>query len=302
MFNKKTLSVYAVIIGVVFIISGVGKVIDTTGFSNLIYEYGLGYFMILSPLIVLIELLFGFYLIFLINPKRDSMISFFLLLIFTIAFLFGHFKNGVNDCGCFGSIQPSNIPFSFSIIRNIILMVMSFIVWFKYPKENLKINRWKNWFIMGFMSIFIFTAGFTFRTPLFLQTQPKTHQFQNQNIKNTELTNYVKTSKDSTYLIFCFSYSCPHCLNSIENLRQYQRTNTVDRVLVFATGTASDKLIFEQNFQPDFPIKDLSGLEMDKLTLAYPTAYYVKNDSIKVVIQGVLPSPFVFQKNNISRE
>ena len=130
-----------------------------------------------------------------------------------------------------------------------------------------------------------------------MTSKQEIHKFQNQNIKNTELSKYIKTSPDSTYLFFCFSYSCSYCWNSIENLRQYQKTNTVDSVVVFAIGEPKDKLIFEQNFQPDFAIMDLPIQAMDKLTNAYPTAFYVEHDTVKVIIQSELPSPFIFKKN-----
>jgi uncharacterized membrane protein YphA (DoxX/SURF4 family) len=296
MFEKKTLNIYSIIIGVFFLISGAGKITDTAGFSNLIYQYGLGYFMILSPLIVLVEILLGLFLILLISPKRYSRISLVFLIIFTISFAYAHFKNGVNDCGCFGSIQETNLPPIFSFIRNFILMAMSLILWIKYPKEKTETAKWKKYLIVSVMSISIFTAGFTFQTPYFLRSKKEIHKFQNQNIKNTELSNYVSTSRDSSYLIFCFSYTCPYCWNSIENLRQYKKTNTVDRVVVFAIGKPKDKLIFEQNFHPDFTIKDLPKEAMNKLTTAYPTAFYVEHDTVKVIIQSELPSPFIFKK------
>lgn len=296
MFEKRILNIFSVIIGALFIISGIGKVIDTAGFSILINQYGLGYLMILSPLIVLFEILLGLFLILLINPKRYSMISFVLLIIFTISFAYAHFKYGINDCGCFGTMQPSNIPFIFSFIRNIILIAMVLILWIKYPKEKMEIAKWKKYLIVSVMSISIFTAGLTFKMPYFLTSKKEIHEFQNQSIKNTELSKYIKTSPDSTYLFFCFSYTCSYCWNSIENLRQYQKTNTVDSVVVFAIGEPKDKLIFEQKFQPDFTIKDLPIQAMDKLTTAYPTAFYVEHDTIKVIIQSELPSPFVFKK------
>jgi len=116
MFDKRILNFFSVTIGALFIISGIGKAIDTAGFSNLIYQYGLGYLMVLSPLIVLFEILIGLFLVLLINPKRYSLISLVLLVIFTISFAFAHFKNGINDCGCYGTMQPSNVPFIFSFI------------------------------------------------------------------------------------------------------------------------------------------------------------------------------------------
>lgn len=297
MFEKPVLNIFSVIIGALFIISGIGKVIDTEGFSILIYQYGLGYLMILSPLIVLFEILLGLFLILLINPKRYSMIAFVVLVIFTISFAYAYFKNGVTDCGCFGSVQHTNLPPIFSFIRNFILIAMSLILWIKYPKENIETVKWKKNFILAVMCTSIFIAGFTFNTPFFLRSKPESHKFQNQAIKNTELSDYVKTSPDSTYLIFCFSYTCPYCLNSIENLRQYQKTNTVDRVIVFAIGEPKDKLIFDQNFHPDFSILDLPAESMNKLTTAFPTAFYVEHDTVKVIIQSELPSPFIFKKN-----
>ena len=218
------------------------------------------------------------------------------MIAFTAAFAYAHFKNGVNDCGCFGSVQHTNLPPVLSFLRNFILIGMTFIVWKKYPKENIKITGWKRKLILTVMFIAVFIAGFTFETPFFLRSKPENHKFLYQNIKNAALSTYTKTSPDSTYLFFCFSYTCPYCLNSIENLRQYQKTNTVDRVVVLAVGETKDRLIFEQNFHPDFAINDLSGQAMDKLTAAYPTAFYVEHDTIKMIIQSELPSPFVFKK------
>jgi uncharacterized membrane protein YphA (DoxX/SURF4 family) len=313
MFEKGILKVYSIIIGVLFIISGLGKVIDTSGFSNLINQYGLGYLMILSPVIVVFEILLGLFLVLLINPKFYAMISFGLLTIFTALFAFAHFKYGVNNCGCFGTTQHINLPPIFSFIRNFILIGMSLIVWIKYPKEKkiklgiskhgvgeLKLayinSNWKKYLVLIVMSISIFTAGFTYKTPYFLKSKPEIHEFQGQNIKNTELSKYLTTSPDSTYLFFCFSYTCPYCWNSIENLRQYQKSGTVDRTDVVAIGAENDKDVFIQNFKPDFNIKDLPAIEMDKLTDSYPTAFYVEHDTVKFVLQSELPSPFIFKK------
>ncbi|MFA5973835.1 MAG: MauE/DoxX family redox-associated membrane protein [Lentimicrobiaceae bacterium] len=299
MFEKKVLNIYSIIIGVLFIVSGAGKLIDTTGFSNLIYQYGLGYLMILAPLIVLIEILLGLFLLLLISPKRVAMISSLLLIIFTISFAYAHFANGVNDCGCFGSVQHTNLPPIFSFIRNIILIIMALIVWIKYPIEKIEIKRWKTYLIFSVISISLFTAGLTFHMPNVFNNKKESSKFQNQNIKNTELSKYIKTSPDSTYLILCFSYDCPHCWNSIANFKEYKKSNTVDRILSLGTGTDSTRITFNQAFQPDFVLKNLSFEAMNKITDVYPTAYYIQNDTVKVVIKGELPSFVTF--NNQSK-
>lgn len=296
MFEKKVLHIYSIIIGLFFIISGVGKVINTAAFSYLIHQYGFGNFMIVSPLIVLAEILIGLFLLLLINPRRNALYSLILLIIFTIAFTYAHFKHGVNDCGCLGTIQPSNMPPIFSFIRNLILILMSMIVWLKYPADKVEIVKWKKYLISVAMAISIFTAGFTFTLPPAFKKAAEKPKFENQVVKSTELANFIKTSPDSSYLVFCFSYTCPHCWNSIENLRQFIDMKTADSVIVFAMGEAKDKEFFYQNFKPDFVIHDLVHDNMVKLTTIYPTAFYIRQDTIKAVIQGVLPSAITFKK------
>ena len=292
MFEKKSLNIYSVIVGMLFIISGFGKAIDTAGFSNLINQYGLGYLMVLSPLIVVFEILLGILLVLLINPRFFAMISFWMLTVFTALFAFAHFKYGVNNCGCFGTLY-TNLPPVFSFIRNFILIGMSLIVWIKYPRYNSKVIKWKLCLIASIVGISIFISGFTFRTPYFLKN---THnKFENQNIKNTDLIKYIKTSPDSTYLVFCFSYTCPHCWNSIENLRQYKITNAAN-IMALGVGNEKDKDVFDGYFEPDFKIKDIAVSDMFKLTDTYPTAFYISHDTIKKVMKGELSSPFFFKR------
>ncbi len=281
-----------------FIVSGIGKVIDTTGFSMLIAQYGFKSLMVFSPLIVLAEILLGFLLVLLVNPKRDSMLSCILLIVFTIAFTYAHFANGVNDCGCFGTIQPSNTPFFVSILRNIILIGMCVFIWWKYPKEESKLVFWKKVTIIIVMSISIFIAGLTFQFSVNPSSSENNHAFKNKDLRETELRKYIKTSKDSTYLVFCFSYNCPHCINSIQNFRHFKETNTVDGIIAIVTGNPKEEANFNKKFQPDFPILTISLPEMQKITDAFPTAFLIKNDSIKSIIEGELPSPFVFTKSN----
>ena len=297
MFDKKVLNIYVVIIGVFFLISGIGKVINTTGFSYLINQYGLGYLMLLAPIIVLAEIGLGISLLLLLNPKRDSLIAFIFLAAFTIAFGFAHFMHGVNDCGCFGTLQPSNLPPAFTFLRNFILLAIALIVWLKYPKEETgNINGWKKRLVLGVMGVSIFVSGFTFRMPDMFHADIKKNKFQDQNVKATELAKYITTSMDKRYLVFCFSYTCPHCWNSIENLRGFKKSGTVDSIVVLAVGDSAGKAFFNHSFSPDFIIRDLSTETMMALTNLYPTAFYVKNDTVKVIIEGEVPSPVTFKK------
>ncbi len=297
MFEKKVLNVYAVITGLLFLISGAGKLVDTASFGDLIYQYGFGYLMILSPAVVIAEILIGISLVLLIRPRLYSLLAFIFLLIFTFSFAYAHFVHGINDCGCFGTLQHTEISPVLPFLRNIILMCMCSLIFLKYPAQKTETVTWKRWLAQTVMYPAIFIAGFSFTTPFFLKMAAAKHPFQSQNISTTALAKYIITSPDSTYLIFCFSYTCPHCWNSIENLEQYKKTNAVNSVIVFATGENSDKLSFTDNFHPDFHIADLPFNSMRELTNIFPTAFYIAHDSIKVVIQGELPSPVTFKQH-----
>ncbi|HAN18380.1 MAG: hypothetical protein A2X13_06810 [Bacteroidetes bacterium GWC2_33_15] len=297
MFDKKILNIYSVIIGVLFIVSGLGKVVNTAGFSELISNYGLSYFKYLSPVIVLVEILIGLFLVLLINPKRYSFISFCLLIVFTLAFAYAYFKHGINNCGCFGTLKYASTSPVISFVRNFILITMSLIIWIKYPKEKTEPETWKKDFVLYVMCFSLFAAGYSFRGPINFKLNLKKQPYLNQPLNNTILSKYVKTSPDSTYLVFCFSYTCPHCLNSIENLNQYKHYNTVDSIIAFTTGKESDKLFFEQNFKANFKITTLPKESLFEIADVVPTAYYIKNDTIKAIIPTVLPSHVVFKKH-----
>lgn len=300
MLDKRILNIYAIITGLLFIISGAGKVTDTTAFSNLIYQYGLGYLMILSPVIVVAEIFIGISLILLIKPKLFSLLAFMLLFIFSFAFAYGHFVHGINDCGCFGTLIRTNISPIYIFLRNLILMVMSLFVFLKYPVQKDPIVSWKKYLVQIIMYTAIFIAGLSFTTPDFLKPTTGKHRFQDENVTNTALSNYIKTSADSTYLVFCFSYTCPHCWNSIENLRQFIKDKTVDRVIAFGTGETNERNAFIKNFKPDFSITELPLKNISTLTEIFPTAFFIEQDTIKTVIQSVLPSPVTFKNNQLA--
>jgi len=299
MFDKKILNIYSIIIGVLFVVSGLGKIANTAGFSELISNYGLGIFKYLSPVIVLFEILIGLFLVFLINPKRYSFISFCLLIVFTIAFAYAYFKHGISNCGCFGTLKYASTSPIISFVRNFILIAMSFIVWIKYPKEKNEPETWKKDFILYVMCFSLFVAGYSFRGPIKFKMNFKKQPYLNQHIDNTILSKYVKTSPDSTYLVFCFTYTCPHCLNSIENLNQYKKYNTVDSIIAFTAGPEIGRQLFEQNFQTNFHITSLTKESFFEIADVVPTAYYIKNDTIKAVIPSVLPSHVVFKNQYI---
>jgi hypothetical protein len=152
------------------------------------------------------------------------------------------------------------------------------------------------------MCFAIFVSGYTFRIPIFTKQNKVSEKYLNKHISTTALSKYVTASKDSTYLVFCFSYTCPHCLNSIENLKQYKKSNTVDRIIAIAAGKEKDRLFFEQNFETDFAIQHMSSDSIKTLVDAVPTAFFVQHDTITVIIPSALPSHVLFKKYYLNKD
>ena len=111
------------------------------------------------------------------------------------------------------------------------------------------------------------------------------------------LSEFLTPSKDSTYFVFVFSYSCPHCYSSIENLKQYERLGVADKVLAlsFAVDSTTGER-FNDIFNPDFQIKNYPPKQLFRLSNQFPVSYYIQNNTIKLEIRGLLPSGYLLQK------
>ena len=291
---------FSVIIGLVFLISGIGKVVNTTDFGNLIVQYGLGWFQVLAPLIAIVEIAVGLCLILKIIPRIMGLISVCLLLIFTTAFTYGYLTAGVTDCGCFGTIKvfPDNVAFVYA--RNIVLLVLSLFVGVCYPESiDKKTDESKMTILVGVLLPAIFVAGLTYRIPDSSHSS-LTDSLINKHVKDTPLHQYFQTVSDSSYLAFFYTYTCPHCWNSLENLKKFESSGFVDNVFTFAIVNTdfSDSSDAKKAFLENLGCLKTIELVRDDFVRSFiksvPTSFYVRNDTIKAVIEGTVPHPFIF--------
>ena len=287
-------TIISIIIGVVFIISGIGKIGNVVEFSNLIAKYGLGWLSITAPLIVLIEIALGVSLLLYIKPKIMAFCSFVLLTAFTAAFTYGHFKYGITDCGCFGAVTVGQNNVTLTYLRNILLIGLSLFVWLSAQNDNKTTSEWKKIFLIGIMLPMIYVAGYTSRFSSSMSKQ-EPHIYLNKHIKETMLSEYLQTSPDSTYLVMWFSYTCPHCLNSIDNFKQHKDNGFVDNIVAFAligidpVENEENRNIFIEEFGKDIVTAEFTNdYAIQSFIRRFPTFFYIKNDSIKTVIESKL--------------
>lgn len=289
--NKTLLSMLAFLVGIFYILSGIGKLLNTVNFVTTLESYGFGYFSYLAPFISVGEIIFGFLFLFLIRIKKAALLSIIILSIFAITFTYAHFFKGINDCGCFGEISFLKSSYYVSLIRNIVFILISFIVYVYANKNATPIQKWKTISIFCITILSSIVAGFTLNEPLITN-----ESFLTEPIQETPLASYIRTSKDSTYLIFVFSYSCSHCWNATENIKAYKENNIVDRIIGIALKDNPEKNFYHNSFNPNFEILTTSSDSMGLIVKSVPTAFFVKNNIIASVIEVEIPSPFTFKK------
>ena len=287
---NKRIEIYSLVSGLFFLISGIAKAIDISVFSNIITQYGFENLQFISPLVVFAEVVLGLLLIFQIWQKWSAFCAAILVIGFTIVYVYGIVFQNVEDCGCFGTITVLNTPPVVTFIRNAVLLYLLVAVWRKGENKS-NCTTWSIATVVIVLVIVAFMSGYTFR---FVGKTQKLGKYKAQSVGNTVLKEFVTTSKDSTYLVFAFSYTCPHCLNSIANLKEYEQAGVVDKVIALALGDSIVEKEFAEIFNPNFTIKNHSK-ELLQLTRNFPRAYYIRNDSIVKEISGQLPCAYLFK-------
>lgn len=289
----KTLSaIFSYVVAFVFLLSGLSKLTDVLSFQNLIAQYGFPFLHFTAPFIVLAEITLGMTMLLRIDLRLSSILAVILLVLFSAAYTYGHLAHGVNDCGCFGNlIKTDNAVIV--LVRNIVLVLMSFVVFHYNSAENGNdMPSWKRSILLTVLFPSVFLSGMTSRI---FPNRNYDNPYKDKSLYETSLSNYAVPHKKRELVLF-MSYSCNHCINSIENYKSYIENKAVDTALCYVVINKEkpelDSLRF--GFKQNFPDIVISETEDDiNFVTAYPTAFYIENDTIKKVIVGELPSPFV---------
>lgn len=294
--NTVIIKLYALILGLFFVISAWGKAADSHAFEQLLQSYGLELFSWTAPWVILIELAVGLSLMLNGRVQLMASISLGMLMVFTAAFAWGHFVHGINNCGCFGTIKAAEMPPWLTFLRNFILMGITIPLIRKKVQDPSPLAAWKGILMCIILSAGAWLTGITTHPKETGSQISQSHPLKNKEINQTPFLHYINPDKSKKYLIYCFSYSCPHCWNSIENLRRFKSSGTVDEIIALAVGTPEAKKEFQEKIQPDFEVVQIPQDSMDLITLTYPTAFMVHHKNINDVITEGVPSPFIYQK------
>lgn len=275
--------------GTVLLLSGFLKALDAAGFARTLTFYGHDALRLAAPVIILVELFLGLSLLLGFRLRRTGAVATLFLLGVTAVFACGSLFRGVDDCGCFGAGSPLNGSPAVTFLRNGALLCLTTAVW--RGGDNSGGHPFSRLLLLGGMSLGAFMTGYTYRT----QTgTPVRFEAVSEPFSRSSLAEFFTPSADSAYLVFAFSYTCPHCLNSIENLKRYEPEGVVDRVVALALENPAAERRFREIFQPEFRVRSLPAQELFRLTNVFPTAYYVRGDTVRAVLSGEMPAACLF--------
>jgi uncharacterized membrane protein YphA (DoxX/SURF4 family) len=119
-----------VLMGILFLYSGILKILNPFEFSLIVAKYGIlpeKFINIFSTLLPFLEIFSGFFLLGGFFLRGSLILISFLLLIFTIAISYTLIRGYSFECGCFEIIGKETKTGILLIIRNLILLFLSLI-------------------------------------------------------------------------------------------------------------------------------------------------------------------------------
>lgn len=289
------LNIISIILGCIFLLSGFGKLAGVDAFESLIESYGFPHLAFLAPVVILMEVLLGLLLILNYRKKLMGIISSIILIIFTVFYSYAYIEHGITDCGCFGNNPILQSNPSISYIRNAIMIALSIILFIYGNYETQHLSKTTMYCLSGIMIICAFIMGRSFRVPSMFV---KPHPLFMKPVVETNISNYIDLSNDSTYVVYVFSYDCSGCWNNMANFMNYDRDSIADRSIGLCVG-GKGKNTFMNYFQPNFVIYDVGTALSDEIKIV-PTFLYIKNGLIHDIIQGSVINSKLFKDNYLN--
>jgi thiol-disulfide isomerase/thioredoxin len=285
LFKNIVLSLLIILIGLLYLLSGIAKGIDIISFVYLLKGYQLSIPDIFAAFISSFEILLGFSFLFFIKPQILSKISVILISIFTIFYAYSYFIFGIEDCGCFGSLIILHPALSF--LRNFFILFISWFVWKNYPTQNLsKLIKIK----ILIVSILAF-ASFSISSWKIKQSKIISYQFKDKNIETTILAKLHKKINNKDYLLFVFLPTCSHCQKAIPRIEAYKKSRKIKEVVGIYPETFDSLSIkeFKTNHNVNFNTYPISGQGVAMLTNSFPLLLHIKNDTIIAEYRNYIP-------------
>lgn len=283
------------ILGLMFLFSAFTKAWDAETFADMLLLYGPQWFSIGAPIIIMAESVLGMALVLQIKTRWSAIFADCFLVIVSAIFAYGVLAKGIQDCGCFGVFSKlfTGKPWV-TFVRNALFVAISIPaildsnrkVRYVYPKICLTL-------VVAAMACFVCGLSMrkSYKLPKISQVKPN-----NRSKVMEKLNEIYSFNSDSTYVVYLFSFNCPHCQNSFANVQQFQQFNVADKVIGIAVEDQEAQERFYRIYKPEIDIITIPKEQMEQITNQLPIGMSIRENSIKKTEVGFITSPGLFLK------
>lgn len=288
--------VISILLGIIFVVSGFSKLLNVQNFIGYITSLRIfNKFFFMGFLIPPFEIAIGIFFLLFLYSRKTALAAIISLLVFTVIYLFGYFTSGLTECGCFGNLALSKMSPPMLVVRNTIFLILSAYVFFKpVPKPNYQSKHWPYYTVSTILVITLVLSGISSLKPFVHES----NDFVGKEVSNTPMGQFAHTSPDSTYIIYAYHTTCQYCLNTVENVKAYVRTHTVDRVIGITIGSQQDFDNFVKEADPNFSSVIIDKGDFEKFAPSVPRVFFVKNNKITDVLYFPVTGPYVYWRSH----
>lgn len=291
---KKFSFISTCLLGVIFLISAFAKAWDAETFADMLLKYGPQWFSIGAPIIILLETILGIALLLRISPKWSAICADGFLIVVSAIFAYGVLVKGIEDCGCFGIF--SNLFTSkpwMTFVRNALFICIS-IPAILYSPKTIQGSWLKAIAIIFIVGLSCFICGLSMGKSYKLPKISSVKVTYSRNMMMEQLKDIYPFQSDSSYVVYLFSFTCPHCQNSFANVQQFQQFNVVDKVIGISIQNEEAMERFYRIYNPEIEIFTISKMDMHRITNQLPVGIFIKENSIVKTETGRITSPGLF--------
>ncbi|RNL52503.1 MauE/DoxX family redox-associated membrane protein [Pedobacter jejuensis] len=282
-----------IIIGILFLISGVSKLINVQEFIQIILTYGFGSISYIGVLFPPVEILLGLAFLLNQNLRSTAVVAGIMTAIFTLMFIYGNNFRDVKDCGCFGSIIPLQMPVWFFYCKNLLILFCCYFI-NRIAKNHSKL--WQNRLLL-FCGVIVFTAsGISLTNPFY--KVDFSEKFIGKDLSKIILKN-LNLDRDKTYALFFFSPLCSHCWDATANVMSWKTSGYVDEVIAISPLSQKESVmaIYQPRFKTNFSFQYLEPSLFEHSFPKFPRVLLVKSHIVISVFGPTVSSGYLLKEN-----
>lgn len=276
------------LLGLFFLISGLGKSLSIAQFTTLIANYGWAQLEPLAPLIISLEMMLGVAFLLRVHLRQTALLSIVFLSVLTLVFAYGYSFRGITSCGCFGAFAGPHLPAWVSFLRNLALIGLGGWLYRHAPVINYPEPRLRFGVVVAATGLAFIFSGSAYGNRY---ASLKLGVVRGQLVRTSLLAPYVPLGADSTYVIFVFSPTCPHCGDMTPTLASYKSSGIAARIIALHPPTdAQEEEQYILHFNPPFIFRNVARDSLYAITYSVPRAFVVSRGVVVQVLGPVMPS------------